>query len=134
MSSRSNYYTITYDANGGIGAPSSQTEWGNVNTTISAVRPSKDGNEFLGWSSVKDGAVSYRPGDVYSAGISVTLYAVWRANTFTITYDANGGINAPAQQTKKYGEPLRLSTLDTKPYRLQVYWMGSLQRINYDSI
>lgn len=111
MSSRSNYYTITYDANGGIGAPSSQTEWGNVNTTISAVRPSKDGYEFLGWSSVKDGAVSYRPGDVYSAGISVTLYAVWRANTFTITYDANGGINAPAQQTKKYGEPLRLSTL-----------------------
>ena len=40
---------------------------------------------------------------------SIDLYAVWNKNTYTIKYDANGGTEAPAAQTKYYGTDIELS-------------------------
>ena len=40
---------------------------------------------------------------------SIDLYAVWNKNTYTISYDANGGTEAPAAQTKYYGTDIELS-------------------------
>ena len=46
---------------------------------------------------------------------NVTLYAIWKQdetvlNTYTISYDANGGSNAPASQIKNIGVNVVLST------------------------
>lgn len=48
-----------------------------------------------------------------NCGGTLYLYAQWEVNTYTISYDANGGTGAPSSQTKTYGTALTLST--TKP-------------------
>lgn len=40
----------------------------------------------------------------------MTLYAVWESLTYTITYDANGGENAPDSQTVEGGGSVTLAT------------------------
>lgn len=108
-------YTVAYNANGGSGAPSSQTKWYGTNITLSTTKPSRTGYTFQGWATSSTGGVAYAAGATYSANANVTLYAVWKAITYTVTFNANGGTGAPGNQTKTYGVTLTLST--TKPTR-----------------
>ncbi|MEO0016120.1 MAG: hypothetical protein RL589_601 [Actinomycetota bacterium] len=80
---------ITYDLNGGIGtAPTAFTSPGSSTTLPNGSGLSKSGYTFGGWSTTSGGtAVS----STYSSSTSRTLYAVWIANQYTITFDANGG-------------------------------------------
>ena len=72
-------YIITYDANGGTGAPDSQTKEEDIDVILSKVKPSKNGYEFIGWNTRKDGnGASYSAGGVYSDNQNVTLYAQWK--------------------------------------------------------
>ena len=111
-------YTVRYDANGGSGAPSNQTKTYGVPLTLSAVKPTRAGYEFLGWATSKIATASeYAPGERYTDEASVTLYAVWRyvPKTYTVRYDANGGGNTPASQTKTENVTLILtSTIPTR--------------------
>ena len=71
-------YTISYDANGGSGAPSKQTKTYNVNLTLSSIVPSRQEYNFLGWSTDSSATSStYSAGATYSKNNSITLYAVW---------------------------------------------------------
>ena len=108
-------YTITYNANGGTGAPSAQTKTENVNLTISSAVPVRSGYTFLGWSTSKTATTAqYKPGDIYNTNASATLYAVWKKNpnTYTITYNANGGTGAPSAQTKTENVNLIISPVE----------------------
>ena len=105
-------YTINYDANGGSGAPGSQTKTHDVNLTLSSTKPTKTGYTFLGWSTSSNAtSASYTAGGTYSANSNATLYAVWQVNTYTITYNANGGSGAPGSQTKTHDVNLTLSNV-----------------------
>jgi len=107
-------YTIGYNANGGSGAPSSQTKVHGVTLTLSSTIPYRFNYEFLGWSTSSSAtAATYIAGGSYTGNASVTLYAVWRYKpaTYTVTFDANGGTNAPSSQTKTYGVALTLTTV-----------------------
>lgn len=96
-------YTLSYDANGGSGAPSAQT--GSTTYTISSTVPTRSGYTFLGWSkSSSASSASYTGGDKITLSSNTTLYAVWKQNPTTVTtyklsYDANGGSGAPSAQT-----------------------------------
>ena len=109
-------YTVSFDANGGTGAPSSQTKWYFKDLTLSSTIPTRTGYNFAGWGlrSISTSA-SYNAGGKYSSNISRTLYAVWSPKTYTISYNANGGIGAPGSQTKYYNQALTLSI--EKPVR-----------------
>ena len=103
-SSSTDSYTLTYDANGGTGAPAKQTGSGNV--TIPSEVPEKANCTFAGWAEKADAAsAQYQPGEKYDLNKNSTLYAVWTncddpsATKYTLTYDANGGTAAPAKQT-----------------------------------
>lgn len=72
-----NTYIVSYNANGGSGAPESQVKTYNVTLTISTVTPTKDGYNFRGWSESVDGEILYESGDQYTSNASITLYAVW---------------------------------------------------------
>ena len=116
-------YTVSYDANGGTGAPSAQTKKYGTALTLSSTKPSRTGYTFLGWATSKTAAsAQYQPGGSYTANAAVTLYAVWQVNTYTVSYDANGGTGAPSAQTKKYGTALTLSS--TKPSRTGYTFLG----------
>lgn len=115
-------YTVSYNANGGSGAPSSQTKWYGTAITLSSTKPTKTGHTFQGWATSASGSVSYAAGASYASNASVTLYAVWKANTYTVKYSANGGSGAPSSQTKTYGVDLTLSS--TKPTRTNYTFQG----------
>lgn len=115
-------YTISYNANGGSGAPSAQTKWYGTALTLSSAKPTRSGYAFQGWATSSSGSVAYAAGASYTANASVTLYAVWKSNSFTVKYNANGGTGAPASQTKTYGVNLTLSS--TKPTRAGYAFQG----------
>lgn len=106
-------YTLTYNANGGSGAPSSVS---NVtSTTISSIIPTRSGYDFLGWStSSTTTSVSYVAGNTISLSSNTTLYAVWR-KFYTVTYYANGGSDAPSSSKKINGQTLILTTASPTP-------------------
>ena len=116
-------YTISYDANGGSGAPSSQTKTYDVALTLSTTVPTRTGYTFKGWStSASATSATYSAGGSYTANSGTTLYAVWQINTYTVSFNANGGSGAPSAQTKTYGTSLTLST--TKPTRTGYTFLG----------
>lgn len=115
-------YTVKYNANGGSGAPSSQTKWKDQALTLSSTKPTRTGYSFQGWATSASGSVAYAAGASYTANSAVTLYAIWKANTYTVSYNANGGSGAPGNQTKTYGQTLTLSS--TKPTRTNYNFKG----------
>ena len=116
-------YKITYNANGGSGAPGQQTKWKDQTLTLSSTKPTRTGYSFLGCSTSSSAtSATYSAGGSYTANSAATLYAVWKANTYTITYNANGGTGAPAKQTKTYGKTLTLSS--TVPTRTNYDFKG----------
>ena len=117
-----NSYRVNYNANGGSGAPGSQTKWYGENLSLSGTRPTRTGYSFQGWGTSASGSVAYQPGSTYSANASITLYAIWRANTYTVSYNANSGSGAPGAQTKTYGVNLTLSS--TRPTRTNYNFKG----------
>lgn len=115
-------YTVSFNANGGTGAPGSQTRWYGEVIYLSSTRPTRTGYIFQGWAKSPSGAVEYQPGSAYGLDANTTLYAIWKAETYTISYNANGGSGAPGNQTKTYGQTLTLSS--TRPTRTNYNFIG----------
>ena len=116
-------YTVRYYANGGSGAPSSQTKKAGSSLQLSNTRPTRSGYEFMGWAtSSTSSTVRYQPGAYYYTDANLSLYAVWKAIEYTISYNANGGTGAPAAQTKEHGTSIRLSS--TVPTRTGYQFQG----------
>ena len=73
-----NKYTVVYNANGGSGAPSSQTKTHGTTLVLSSTKPTRSGYTFKGWSTSKNATTAtYQPGGNYTANADVALYAVW---------------------------------------------------------
>ena len=115
-----------YNPGGSYSASSDATlyaQWTSNTSTASVTLPYADrsGYEFLGWSTSSSATTaSYTGGSQYTPTGAVTLYAVWKANptpveTYTVSYDPNGGTGAPGSQTKTKGQTLTLS--GTRPTR-----------------
>lgn len=102
-------YAVSYNTNGGSETFDSQIKTVGEDVVIISDIPTKEGHSFLGWSVSLNGEVAYKSGDTYSEDANLTLYAVWKADVYTITYDANGGENAPISQSKEYNETVTLS-------------------------
>lgn len=87
-------YAVTYNANGGTGAPSAQEKRTGIDLTLSSTQPTRDGYTFAGWATSADGAVEYTAGATYTANAAVTLYAQWTCNTATSGIDWNPSTNS----------------------------------------
>ena len=107
-------HTVAYNANGGSGAPSSQTKTYGTSLTLSSTKPTRTGYTFAGWNTNSSGTgTNYSAGGSYTAdqnGGTVTLYAKWTANSYTVTFNANGGSTSTSSKTVTYA-----STYGTLP-------------------
>ena len=79
---------LTYDANGGTGAPKSESKSGpkgsSATFTVSSTTPTRDGYTFKGWNTDPSGnGTAYEAGKTISVayGSTTTLYAQWEENT-----------------------------------------------------
>ena len=91
-------YTLTFDPNTGVCEIDSiiQTE----GYEIELPTPTKVGYDFLGWYTDKTSGQKV----VYTKmpGLSQNLYAHWKASTYTLVYNANGGNVEPASKIVTY--------------------------------
>lgn len=75
-------HTVTYNANGGSGAPGNQTKTENITLTLSYTKPTKTGYTFKYWNASIGG--TYSPGGSYTHdqdGGTVTMTAKWADET-----------------------------------------------------
>ena len=93
-----NVYTVKFDANKGMVTPT-EMKVRHGDTYGKLPTPTLDGYTFDGWYN--DNGMQVNPEDVVTA--SHTLYAHWKANTYTVTFDANGGTVETKPETVTYG-------------------------------
>jgi uncharacterized repeat protein (TIGR02543 family) len=104
-----NNYTVTYRADSATAGtvPTDATNYniGNVvllrGNTGSLVRT---GYSFVGWTAAADGSgIVLNSGETFTTGVAnMTFHAKWSANTYTITYRANGGTGSPTRATDSF--------------------------------
>ena len=118
-------YILTYDNNGGNGC-NSQTgikdgQWGTLCT------PTKTGHTFLRWQDENGNTIT----STLIVSSNLTAYAVWQANTYTISFDANGGSGGQSTNViATYGQAMpEIST--TAPSRTGYTFKGWYDNTNY---
>lgn len=74
------HHYVTFDANGGTGAPGRADKWYGEKLTIPSQKPTRTNYEFLGWSKTPTGTAVYQSGQIYDGtpDENYTLYAVWK--------------------------------------------------------
>ncbi len=90
-------YMVSYNANGGEGAPEAQVKNSGEDITLSTVIPTRENHKFLGWRALTHAGVTvYQPGDVYTEDADIYLTAMWRVvfgtcgENLTFTLDEAG--------------------------------------------
>lgn len=100
-------YSIKYDLNAPTGATvtpntiDATTKTYGQAVTLSAVTPTCDGYDFLGWAKEENkGLVVYAAGATVSEELTadMTLYAVWAKKTYTITLQGGSGYTVSSNQ------------------------------------
>ena len=134
--------SISYNANGGSGAPAVQSgikyyakkESGNNITnpsiTVTGSKPSRSGYNFNSWNTSANGnGTVYKAGTAYTVSANVTVYAHWTPITWTTKYDANGGNGTMADTIHRFncGDKIRHNQF-TRPGWTMTGWTISRVR------
>ncbi len=108
-------YTVTYHGNGAdSGSVDTQTAKVGTTTTVSTNGFRKTGYDFTGWNTKADGTgTPYAVGKIIpsqTAGTTITLYAQWTAQTYTVVYNGNNqDSGSVATQRTKVGTETKVS-------------------------
>ncbi len=89
---QANDYTVSFDANGGIGVMDAQPMVYDVPTMLYPSTFVRTGYDFTGWSVLKNGSIRYGNGEAVTnlgseKGENVVLYAAWTPTQYSITYN-----------------------------------------------
>ena len=142
--------TITFDPNDGILAGKNTSEQrSNDSVQYKPDDPTREGHNFTGW--YQDSTCTQRWDFSDWVTGDMTLYAGWRANSYTITFDTDGGsaidpiiqdygttINAPADPTKTGytfigWEPELPATMPAKVMTVTAQWSINQYTITFNT-
>lgn len=113
-------YAVTFDASGGTVSDSKKTvTYGSTYGTLPTA--SRTGYTFDGWYTAASGGTKITADSKVSITANQTLYAHWKANSYTVTFDANGGTMSDLKTSVTYGSAY--GTLPT-PSRAGYIFMG----------
>ena len=123
-----NKYTVYYNANGGSGttAASSHTYGTAKNLTANGFK--RTGYTFNGWNTKTDGTGTRYTNQQSVNNLtamnngSITLYAQWSQNSYTVTYDSNGGSTAAITKNYHYADNVDLSPVAEKMGKIFIGW------------
>jgi len=83
--------TVTFEPNGGRGEMNDFYVTAN-SSVLPECSYAKTGYVFIGWALSENGEKAFENGaDVSVITEDITLYAVWQAKVYTVTFDSNGG-------------------------------------------
>lgn len=102
-------FNINFNANGGLCTTTSKkvtygASFGNLPI------PTRSGYTFEGWYTNSVGGTKIKASDIVNNTTEFTLYAHWKANAYTVSYNVNGGTGSIASQTKTHNTNLTLTT------------------------
>ncbi|MBQ0008691.1 MAG: InlB B-repeat-containing protein [Firmicutes bacterium] len=100
-----NTYTVSFDSQGGSVCASKSVTY---NSTYGELpESSKTGYTFDGWYTAAEGGTKVVSTDIVSITSNQTLYAHWTANTYTVSFDSQGGSSCSSKTVtynSTYGE------------------------------
>lgn len=113
-------YQVSYNTNGGTGTINSQPKYYGINLPLS------DGNGFernnytlTGWNTSANGTgTAYALGATYTANSPLTLYAQWKADAYTVSFDGNGDTQdvMPSSVVVEFDSAFVFPAVDTTEY------------------
>lgn len=101
-------YTVAFNANGGTGTMANLSFAAGATKALTINTFARTGYIFIGWATSASATTSaYDDGQsvkdlTTTSGATVTLYAVWQANSYTIKFNKNGGSGTMANLAMKY--------------------------------
>ena len=102
-------YSLSFDPNGGSGSMGSMTVTEGQSTRLPNNSFTREGYYFTGWNTRADGnGTSYSDGSYAAFYGNTTLYAQWEAESYTLSFEPNGGSGEMAAETVTYGVATRL--------------------------
>jgi len=102
LSITGDYEVIYLPGTYGTGSAVTDMKPHNNILTLRGALFTRAGYTQVGWSTVDGGEKVYGFEDIYTKNEALTLYPVWNANQYTITFDTNGGSDI-APITQDYG-------------------------------
>lgn len=110
-------HKVTFDTTGGSAVETQLV--GDGEAALIPAAPTREGYTFAGWSASKSDGNAY----VFSTPVTkdVTLYAQWTPNTYTVTFNSNGG-TLVTSATVKYGQTVTKPTDPTLDGKVFVGW------------
>ena len=125
-------YTIVFNKNGGSGSMSNQSMMRDQSVALMANAFTRTGYLFSSWNTKADGSgTSYSDKasvkNLAAGGGSITLYAIWKPNTYTVKYDANTGLGTMDNSTMTYDTAanLRKNTYTRTGYTFESWSDGN---------
>ena len=92
--------TVTFDANGGSGSMESKVTASGASYTLpSCTYTAPTGYHFAGWDI---NGTTYAAGASYTVTGDTTVKALWEVNTYTVSFNANGGSGSMSAQSFTY--------------------------------
>jgi len=106
-------YTLSYDENGGKGEP--MEDQVGTSLTVATNTYTLTGYAFQKWSTSRNGGgVDYAAGDPITLTEDVTLYAIWQAQSYTVTFDKQSGDGGSASVTATFDESMPDITIPSR--------------------
>lgn len=118
-------YTVKFHANGGEGTMVDQIIKYDAVVALSKNTFTKEGYSFLGWSTTENGEKEFNDMDnVVNLKLDgeIDLYALWVDNSYTVTFDYNGGTGSVETIQAVYGETY--GVLPEYPYMQDMIFIG----------
>ena len=136
-----NKYTVTYNGNGNTGgSTASSTHTYDLTKALTANGFTKTGYTFAGWATSASGSKVYDDKEVVknltsTANGTVTLYATWTANTYTVVYEGNtstGGSTASSTHTYDVEKALTANGFTKTGYTFAGWATSASGSVEYD--
>lgn len=130
-------YTFTYDGNSADSGsvPTETSKQITQTATVSANTGSlvRAGYTFSGWNTQSNGGgTTYLSGSIFTVQSSnVTLYAKWTANTYTVTYNVNGGTGNAQRTISSVATNVSTDSYTTGGASIALPGVGTLERAGY---
>ena len=128
---RANSYTVKLDQQGGSGGTGSvRVQYGDITFRMPSITlPTRPGYRFEGYFTERNGSgTQYYNADgsacrAWGIAGDATLFALWRANVYTLTLGPNGGTGGSDKVEATKGQPMPAATAPTKSgYVFDGYW------------
>ena len=115
-------YTVAFDANGGT-TPTMSKRVIYASTYGALPTATRTGYGFSGWYTRASGGTRVTEETKVTETADHAIYAHWRANTYTVTLDRQGGSGGTASVTATYGQLSPTVTVPTRAgYAFGGYW------------